>query len=179
MSTVFGKEGYTCTSLSPVNRGRLPREEARLFGAYFDSRKRSALAFILGVIRSTAESGISASCWSLVRLDGHEKLSTSALGRIEDMELGFARSLRSMTEVVTSMALVSLRPVDELAFPDDELAFPLDELAFPLDELAFPTSRFFESIAAESVLREGRCNGFGAAYRVPQLQFNEAIEPVA
>jgi hypothetical protein len=107
-----------------------------------------------------------------VRLDGHEKLSTSALGRIEDMELGFARSLRSMTEVVTSMALVSLRPVDELAFPDDELAFPLDELAFP-------TSRFFESIAAESVLREGRCNGFGAAYRVPQLQFNEAIEPVA
>jgi hypothetical protein len=172
MSTVFGKEGYTCTSLSPVNRGRLPREEARLFGAYFDSRKRSALAFILGVIRSTAESGISASCWSLVRLDGHEKLSTSALGRIEDMELGFARSLRSMTEVVTSMALVSLRPVDELAFPDDELAFPLDELAFP-------TSRFFESIAAESVLREGRCNGFGAAYRVPQLQFNEAIEPVA
>jgi hypothetical protein len=98
-----------------------------------------------------------------------------------------------MTEVVTSMALASPRPVDELAFPVDELAFPLDELAFPLDELAFPldelafpldelafpTSLFFESIAAESVLREGRCKDFGAAYRVPQLQFNEAIEPVA
>jgi hypothetical protein len=172
MSTVFGKEGYTCTSSSPVNRGRLPKEEARLFGVDFVSRKRSAFAFILGVIRSTAESGISASCWSLVRLDGHEKLSTSALGRFDDMELGFARSLRSMTEVVTSMALASPRPVDELAFP-------LDELAFPLDELAFPTSLFFESIAAESVLREGRCKDFGAAYRVPQLQFNEAIEPVA
>ena len=77
------------------------------------------------------------------------------------------------------MALASLRPVDELAFPVDELAFPVDELAFPVDELASPTTRLLESIAAESVLRDGRCKGFGAAYRVPQLQFNEAMEPVA
>jgi hypothetical protein len=87
------------------------------------------------------------------------------------MELAFARSVRSITEVVTSMALASLRV--------DELAFPVDELAFPVDELAIPTSRLLESMAAESVLREGRCKGFGAAYRVPQLQFNEAMEPVA
>lgn len=134
ISIVFGKEGYTCTSSIPENRGRLPREETRLFGEDFVSRRRSAFAFILGVIKSTAESGISASRWSLVRLDGHEKLSTSALGRFDPMELGFARSLRSMTEVVTSMALASLRPVDELAVA---------------------TCRFLLSMAAESVLRDG------------------------
>ena len=95
------------------------------------------------------------------------------------MELAFARSVWSITEVVTSMALASLRPVDELAFPVDELSFPVDELAFPVDELVLPTTRLLGSIAAESVLRDGRCKGFGAAYRVPQLQFNEAMEPVA